>query len=239
MIRRHAKLLIILFAIAVTASVVIHLVVTWRSIAGYVQSSKRHAIFARAKPVDPAAIVPLASSGRNTDTAGISADAAVLGLELRGVVVGFPPSASAALIAVSGTPAKTFVIGDALPGGAMLDAIEFDLIVLRVNSQLRTLGFARSPASSAAAPSALISAAGEPGGTTGGPAARGFELRDHGMVEPRGDAAGNIGGQLASDLSRAGPAPGNALSGNPAAAVNRHGGIVRASDRAVIAAPSQ
>lgn len=225
MIRHHANLLTILFAVAVAASVVIHAVITWRSVYSPIESSNRHTSVTRVLPVDPSAATRLAPRGHSNETTRVPADASGLNIELRGVVVGYPSSTSTALIAVAGAPAKAFTIGDALPGGAILDGIEFDLVVLRLGSQLRTLGFAKSP-SDGIAPSSTATA------MTGGPSATAIGLPDHGMADPPDDMAENVSGRMASELTR-----GGVLSGEAVSAVNRPGGVARAGSRIAPPAP--
>lgn len=214
MIRRHANLLTIALGIAVAASVAIHAAITWRSMYAPVRPPKRHMSVTQVLPVDPLATARPAPSD-SVETTRIAADVSALGFDLRGVVVGVPSSTSTALIAVAGAPAKAFAIGDTVPGGAIIDAIEFDLVVLRIDGRLRTLGFAKSSPDSLAAPSTSAP-------MSGGSAAAAFERQDQAMPEPPDQAGGSVRGQMAGDLSR-----GGSVSGEPVSAINRQDGSGR------------
>ncbi len=89
-------------------------------------------------PLDLAPLKRFAPFGHTV--AGPGGDPATFGLALRGILLAEPATASVALIAVGSGPAHGYAAGAALPGGATLDAIEFDLVVLRVGGSLVTLG---------------------------------------------------------------------------------------------------
>ncbi len=82
---------------------------------------------------------------------GVAGDPAALGMQLRGVLLARPASASTALISTTGAPAQAYGVGAILPGGAVLDGIEYDLVTLRVNGQLQTLSFPVKPGGSSTA----------------------------------------------------------------------------------------
>ena len=99
---------------------------------------------APAQPLDLRPIARLAPFGKPV-TLSETAAAAVptsASLQLKGIVVARPRSASAALIATADAPPRAFAIGEALPGGAVIDSIEYDLVLLRVGGRLETLAFA-------------------------------------------------------------------------------------------------
>ncbi len=81
---------------------------------------------------------------------GVAGDPAALGMQLRGVLLARPANASTALISTTGAPAQAYAVGATLPGGAVLDGIEYDLVTLRVNGQLQTLSFPAKPGGSSA-----------------------------------------------------------------------------------------
>lgn len=106
-------------------------------------------------PLDLAPLRALAPFGTKVATGGVPGDPTALGLQLRGIMLARPAAASVALIAAAGGPAKGFAVGETLPGGAVLDSVEFDLVVLRVGGQLVTLGLPVKPGP-AAVPAATV-----------------------------------------------------------------------------------
>lgn len=150
-----------LAAAGVVASVAVALAgLTWRLTGA--DDGRAHVAAARAAPsappLDLSPIARFAPFGQVVAAPGVAGDPTALGLQLRGIMLARPQSASSALIAAAGGPAKAFAVGETLPGGAVLDAVEFDLVVLRVNGQLQTLGFpakAGVAALPAAAPPAI------------------------------------------------------------------------------------
>lgn len=117
-----------------------------------------------APPLDLAPIARLAPFGRavtpSLAAAGAPAAATSASLELKGIVVARPRSASAALIADAGAPPRAFAIGATLPGGAVIDSIEYDLVLLRFGDRLETLAFpARGGSATAVATAVTASAA--------------------------------------------------------------------------------
>lgn len=69
------------------------------------------------------------------------AQATSTNLVLRGVVVSRPASKSTALISASGAPPKSINIGEALPGGATLESVAADHVVLAVAGRREILRF--------------------------------------------------------------------------------------------------
>lgn len=72
-----------------------------------------------------------------------SAQPTSLALQLRGVILADPPSASTALIAPNGGRPVSYVVGQAVPGGATIEAIAFDRVLLRVEGRLERLDLPR------------------------------------------------------------------------------------------------
>ncbi len=137
-----------LIAVGVVASVAAALAgVTWRLIGA--DDGRTHVAAVSATPPPPpldlSPVTRFAPFGQLVALTGTTGDPTALGLQLRGIMLAHPQSASSALIAAAGGPAKAFAVGETLPGGAVLDAVEFDLVVLRVNGQLQTLAFPVKP----------------------------------------------------------------------------------------------
>lgn len=121
--------------------------VTWRVLG---RDDGRQAVSAAAPtpvapPVDLGPLKQFAPFGHLASVAGVTGDPSALGLQLRGILLARPAAASIALISAANGPAKGFAVGATLPGGAILDAVEFDLVVLRVNGQLETLALPVKP----------------------------------------------------------------------------------------------
>lgn len=130
-----------LLALAVVVSVGLAAApVTWR-VLGRDDGRREVAAIAAALPeatVDLTPVKTFAPFGTRI-AAGVTGDPTAANLQLRGVLLAHPAAASVALISAGGGPAKGFAIGATLPGGAILDAVEFDLVILRANGQLVTL----------------------------------------------------------------------------------------------------
>ena len=130
-----------LLALAVVVSVGLAAApVTWR-VLGRDDGRREVAAIAAALPeatVDLTPVKTFAPFGTRI-AAGVTGDPTAANLQLRGVLLAHPAAASVALISAGGGPAKGFTIGATLPGGAILDAVEFDLVILRANGQLVTL----------------------------------------------------------------------------------------------------
>ncbi len=167
-----------------------------------------------AVPVDLGPLRRFAPFGRRAATPGAPGDPS-LGLDLRGIMLTRPAAASIALIAAAGGPAKGYAVGAMLPGGAVVDAIEYDLVVLRSNGQVVTLalpakpGGAAAPAGTARAPTPAI--------TTADPieahhAREQDPLTLLGSLGATPGAGGyRVGASLSDDLQRAGLKPGDVV----------------------------
>jgi general secretion pathway protein C len=140
---RQAELGVDLFTGAVIASVAIALAgLTWR-LSGDSGDAAHVAAVPLARPpvqIDVSPILALAPFGR-TVTAATATSPTALGLELRGIVLAIPRAASTALIGTSGGPTRAWVIGQALDGGAVIQDIAIDHVVLSVNGQAQVLAF--------------------------------------------------------------------------------------------------
>lgn len=94
---------------------------------------------AMAPTPDLGPIMNLPLFGRAVIAATVPED--LLKLVLRGILLADPPPASTALIEQEGGAAIALRIGESLPGGAVLERIDTDYVVLRVDSQFATLYF--------------------------------------------------------------------------------------------------
>lgn len=103
-----------------------------------------------------AAAQPFGQSG----TATVSA--AGLGLTLKGVLLAVPRSASTAIIAPASGPGVAYFPGEALPGGATIDRVGEDYVVLRTPGGLATLYFPGDERAKAAEATATAAVAGPP-----------------------------------------------------------------------------
>ena len=148
MIRVDGSRVVDALALAVIVSVAIAAgPVTWRVIG---RDDGRRAVSAAvaapvAPPVDLGPLKHFAPFGHPASVPGVAGDPTALGLQLRGILLARPAAASIALISAANGPAKGFGVGATLPGGAILDAVEFDLVVLRVNGQIETLALPVKP----------------------------------------------------------------------------------------------
>jgi len=137
MIRVDGNRVVDALALAVIVSVAVAAgPVTWRELG---RDDGRRAVSAAvaapvAPPVDFGPLKHFAPFGHPASIPGVTGDPTALGLQLRGVLLARPAAASIALISAANGPAKGFGVGATLPGGAILDAVEFDLVVLRVNT---------------------------------------------------------------------------------------------------------
>lgn len=239
MIRVDADRATDLFALAVVVSVGLAAgPVTWRLL-GRDDGRRSVAAVAAAPPAAAVDLTPLrrfAPFGSKVALAGVPGDPTALGLQLRGVLLARPASASSALIAAAGGPARGYAVGSALPGGAILDSVEFDLVVLRVGGRLVTLalpvkpGGASATATAPAAAPATIPVAGvSPAAATLAPieAYRARAGDPLSLLGSLGATAGpdgyRIGTTMSEDLRRAGLQPGDIVEkvngealGNPA-----------------------
>lgn len=94
------------------------------------------------QPADLDAIMALAPFGRQIRETGVElAQETSLGLVLQGVVAAAPADASIAMIREKSGQAEPYRIGDQVPGGATLEIVHPDHVVLRVAGRLETLSF--------------------------------------------------------------------------------------------------
>ncbi len=138
-----------------------------------------------APPLDITPILALAPFGR---TAPVAASPTSLGLQLRAILLAEPRSASTALISAGGGPPQAVAIGQAIAGfsrggcltaiagGAIVDTIALDHVLLRVGGRTELLGFPRRegssmpiPAAGAAPAAVLPPPAGAPPSTAASP----------------------------------------------------------------------
>ncbi len=155
---RRAKLVADLSTGAVIVSVAIALGgLTWRlaGFAGTAAPAIGPAAPPAAGPADVAAAIAFAPFGRDT---GGAASPTALPLELHGVVLATPRAASTALIAPAGGRPIAYAIGQSV-GGATIDDIAMDHVLLRVSGRAELLAFPRfgAPAASATAASPMPS----------------------------------------------------------------------------------
>ncbi|GGE79792.1 type II secretion system protein N [Sphingomonas prati] len=139
--RSRAEIGVDLFTGAVIVSVAIALAgLTWR-LTGESGLPARAVAFtpvAPPPPVDVAAIVAASPFG---SAAPVATAAAAGNLVLRAVMFARPASASTALVSAGDTPATLLHVGDPAPGGAIVDSIAIDHILLRGPAGLQTLAF--------------------------------------------------------------------------------------------------
>ena len=174
-----------------------------------------------------------------------SAQPTALALVLRGVVLANRPSASSALIAPAGGQPVAYAIGQVVPGGATIEEIALDRVLLRVNGRLERLDLPRVSAAGAAPAASPATGPISADGTqvqaqpmqamqaiAGAPPAAGpgpLSLLDRLGAAPDGGAY-RIGAEPSAEARRAGLLPGDVIdkiNGLPATAV--------AADRQLIA----
>jgi len=183
---------------------------------------------------------------------GDAAPPTSLALQLRGVVLAFPRAVSSALIAAPGAPAFSYGTGQSVPGGAMVEEIGLDHVLLRVNGRLERLELQHVSAASAAPapPAAAVTPAGggaPPAAPDGGGAAQpaqAFAPSDapgmpvaaampSGLLESLGAIASpegyRVGVEPSPDARRAGLEPGDVIeriNGFPANAMTANRQLV-------------
>ena len=204
MIRANGDRAVDLLALAIVVSVAVAAgPVTWRLI-GRDDGRRRVAAVAASPPapaLDFAALRQLAPFGTKVVAGGVPGDPTTLGLQLRGVMLARPAVASSAIIAAAGGPPKGFAVGETLPGGAILDSVEFDLVVLRVGGQLVTLALPAKAGAAPAVPSAAMPATGPSGQIEA------YRTRARDPVS----LLGSLGATATSDGYRVGPSPSDDL----------------------------
>ena len=158
---RHAALAVDLFTGAVIASVAVALAgLTWRIVAGQgpAVAVPVPAVVAQS-PVDLSPILAFAPFGRPSIT---DAPRTTLGVELRGIVLAEPASASTALIAPTGGMPEPVTVGGAVPGGATIEKIGLDHVLLRVGNRIERLDFPKAAQAAASAPAPAVAPAALP-----------------------------------------------------------------------------
>ena len=148
--RRQAALAADLFTAVVIASVAIALAaLTWRIFAGVPSGAPAVPVVAVPRgDVDVAPILAMAPFGSG---GGGEAVATTLPIELRGLVSSQTPRASTALIAPTGGAAISYAIGQPVPGGAIVESIGMDHVILTVAGHREILGFPKPPVAEGAA----------------------------------------------------------------------------------------
>lgn len=131
-----------IFTALVIASIAISLgVTTWHLLgASSTRPASAPVAIAPGGSVDIAPALALAPFGRPDAS---SAPPTSLALQLRGIILADPASASSALIAPTGGQPVAYVVGQSVPGGATIEAIAFDKVLLRTNGRLERLDLPR------------------------------------------------------------------------------------------------
>ncbi len=229
-----------IFTALVIASVAISLGVTTWHLLGASSAKPASAPVAAAPggPVDIAPALALAPFGQPDAS---SAPPTSLALQLRGIILADPASASSALIAPTGGQPVAYGVGQSVPGGATIEAIAFDTVLLRTNGRLERLDLPRisangqAPAAAAPPPPGAVPATGpsdgsgsqplqaftpgspSPGAPAGGP----LSLLDRLGAAPVGGAY-RVGTSPSPEARDAGLLPGDVIeriNGMPATAV--------------------
>lgn len=207
-----------LLALAVVVAIGVEAVPVARRLAGGDDGVRPAGPVAAAVPPPPVDLAPLrrfAPFGTRVSPGGVPGDPGAVGLQLRGILLARPAAASVALIAAADGVARGYTVGAAVPGGAIVDAIEFDLVVLRVNGQLVTLALPARPGKAAlavpaSAAAAAVAAAPDPVSAHEAlDAARDPLTLLGALAATAGPAGVRVGPALSDDLRRAGLAPGD------------------------------
>lgn len=147
-------------------------------------------------------------------TSVAQASAAGLGFVLKGVLLASPRSASTVILAQGGAPSEDYAVGEALPGGTVVDRVGVDYVVLRTPAGLATLYFPDDergkPPTPVSSGSAVVAAGPQP--AAGAPLA-GFNPRAL-LDSLGGGVTGNgyrVGGTLTSEMTIAGLQPGDLI----------------------------
>lgn len=142
------------FAALLTATVALAAAnATWHALGHFpdVRPDQRTPDFAKpAQPVDLRPILTLAPFGAPTSS-DQPLQASSTNLVLRGVILASHPESSAAIIADAGGEPRPFSIGEAMPGGAVLDSVAADHVVLLLGGQRERLSFPDSQSSAGVA----------------------------------------------------------------------------------------
>lgn len=194
-----------IFTALVIASVAISLgVTTWHLLgARSAQPASAPTFSTPTGNVDVAPALALAPFGRPDAS---SAPPTSLALQLRGIILADPASASTVLIAPTGGQPVAYVVGQAVPGGATVEAIAFDKVLLRTNGRLERLDLPRISANgqapSAAAPMPQPAGAAPTTGPSDGSGSQPLQAFAPGSPPPGAPAGGPL-----SLLDRLGAAP--------------------------------
>lgn len=142
-----------LFTGFVVASVAVALAgLTWR-LAGDAERDAAPIVAAEAAPPPAADLGPVTSFAPFGRAAPTVAGPSSSGLQLRGILLAVPRAASTVLIAASGGQPQPFAIGQDVGGGAIVDSVEADRVLLRVGGRLEELSFAKRGANGASSSS--------------------------------------------------------------------------------------
>ena len=153
-LRNPIRIGLVVLAAGLTVSVAIAgASATWHALGHFpevrgsadIQSSR-----AVATPPDLSPIVALAPFGVSVQAEG-PLQATSANLTLKGVILANPARQSTALISESGGDLRAVAIGETLPGGAVLDAVAADHVVLLIGGRRETLSFPESQSSSGVA----------------------------------------------------------------------------------------
>lgn len=154
MTARQLQLALTLFTALVVVSIgVAAAKLTWRLTSAAAPPRTAPVVVAAAAPAQPIDLQPvlrLAPFGASPASPQAASNVASLGLQLRGIMRARVPGASSALISTGGGPSKPVFVGDSLAGGAVVDAIEVDHVVLRLNGRQELLAFPAKPTATVA-----------------------------------------------------------------------------------------
>ena len=140
-----------IFTGLVVASVAVALAgLTWRLVGARPADAPPPAAGQPAAPAPAADISPALALSPFGRPDASSAQPTSLALALRGVVLAYPRSASSALIAPAGGQPISYAVGQVVPGGATIEEIAFDRVLLRVNGRLERLDLPRISAAGTA-----------------------------------------------------------------------------------------
>ena len=159
---RNAALLIDLFTGAVILSVAVALAnVTWRLIELVDhRMPEPNGAPLRSAPALAIDITPILAFAPFGTENGSDLRPTSLPIELRGVFQAIPSEASTALIAPTGGASAAYKVGEAVPAGGSILAINRDSVVFAVNGHRELLGFPQPAGAKGAAPTAGPSAPG-------------------------------------------------------------------------------
>ncbi|MGD2132846.1 MAG: type II secretion system protein N [Maricaulaceae bacterium] len=147
---RAIRLVVLAFGAAVTVSLATTAAqVTWRFAGDGGAPLPPAPAIAQPAPAAPdiGPILALAPFGEPTREPALAAAAETsLNLTLEGVVLARPAARSSAFISAPGEPGAYFRVGDEIPGGAVIESVERDHVVLLIGTRRETLSFPDSGA---------------------------------------------------------------------------------------------